>query len=311
MEGSPEIHELTRKYAIHASGGGETRSAKVLAAGSFLGSGKSVFADNCNFAAVIKRNVPNAITCANLFCGCLAIIKTFENDLIWAAYLVGIAALLDFFDGMLARILRVSSPIGKDLDSLADIVSFGVVPGLMLFKFMLFTGNETSLTDIFFGKKEENDSLLPYFALIIPLCSAIRLARFNNDIRQSDSFIGLPTPANAIFFSGIVLALSKMLSGEGAGFSMGDLAMMLEHRDSLNYTLLAFIFIFSFLLLAPLPLFALKFTSFSWKGNEIRYVFLIWSALLLIFLQLPAIPLVIVSYILFSVVYNLTVKKNT
>ena len=234
----------------------------------------------------IRQNIPNAITCGNLLCGCLAIVKAFEGDLIWAAYLVGIAAVLDFFDGFMARLLHVSSPIGKDLDSLADMVTFGLVPGVVMFKLI-----QSSLSF-----NENSFNYMPsicYVAFIIPIFSAIRLAKFNNDSRQTDSFIGLPTPANAIFICSLVFIFDAQYSNQ-------DIPLFYQ-----PYTLLFISCILSFLLIAELPLFALKFKSFSWKGNEIRFVFLLLSLLLLITLQFIGIPLVIVLYILMSVINTL------
>jgi CDP-diacylglycerol--serine O-phosphatidyltransferase len=259
----------------------------------------------------IVRNIPNAITCGNLFCGCLAIVKAFEGDLVWSAYLVGIAAVLDFFDGFAARALKVSSPIGKDLDSLADMVTFGVVPGVVMFiliKLAVFYECAWFSGQPYF--------FLSYLGFIVPIFSAIRLAKFNNDSRQSDSFIGLPTPANAIFicslplilhFSGINLNdyFDMLLSSEEASYSLQKpaenfLSILMNSRLLISLTL-----IFSLLLVAPLPLFSLKFKSFGWKGNEIRFTFLILSVGLIGFLQFIGIPLVIVLYILMSIVNNL------
>ena len=239
----------------------------------------------------IRRNIPNAITCGNLLCGCLAIVKAFEGDLAWAAYLVGIAAILDFFDGFMARLLHVSSPIGKDLDSLADMVTFGLVPGVVMFKLIQ--------SSISFNENPFN--FIPnicYVAFIIPIFSAIRLAKFNNDSRQTDSFIGLPTPANAIFICSLVLMFNTQYS---------DRAIPLLYQP---YALIFISCILSFLLIAELPLFALKFKSFSWKGNEIRFVFLLLSLLLLIMLQFLGITLVIVLYIVLSVVNNFLTKNK-
>ena len=151
----------------------------------------------------IKQYIPNTITCCNLLCGCLAIVKAFDGDLVMSAYLVGLAAIFDFFDGFAARLLRVVSPIGKDLDSLADMVTFGVVPGVMMYKLL--------------GMGIENYNLgnnhiplsVSLIAFMITIFSAVRLAIFNNDTRQTSSFIGVPTPAVAIFICSIPLILQK------------------------------------------------------------------------------------------------------
>lgn len=239
----------------------------------------------------IKQNIPNFLTCCNLLCGCLAIVQVFEGNLNWAAYLIGIAAIFDFFDGFAARLLGVSSPIGKDLDSLADMVTFGVVPGVIMYKliFLLYLNANISVSFELIEKK----LYLCYFAFLIPIFSAIRLAKFNNDTRQTESFIGLPTPANAIFIASLILIPAEYTER----FTPGILCL-------LSLTL-------SLLLVAPIPLFALKFKSFGWKGNEIRFVFLLLSLGLLIGLQFLGIPLIIILYIVLSVINNLLNRKTS
>lgn len=239
----------------------------------------------------IKQNIPNFLTCCNLLCGCLAIVQVFEGNLNWAAYLIGIAAIFDFFDGFAARLLGVSSPIGKDLDSLADMVTFGVVPGVIMYKliFLLYLNANISVSFELIEKK----LYLCYVAFLIPIFSAIRLAKFNNDTRQTESFIGLPTPANAIFIASLILIPTEYTER----FTPGILCL-------LSLTL-------SLLLVAPIPLFALKFKSFGWKGNEIRFVFLSLSLGLLIGLQFLGIPLIIILYIVLSVINNLLNRKTS
>jgi CDP-diacylglycerol---serine O-phosphatidyltransferase len=251
----------------------------------------------------MKKYIPNTITLGNLFCGCLAIIKIFEGDLVWAAYLVGIALVLDFFDGFTARILKVSSPIGKDLDSLADMVTFGVVPGIMMLKLI----EHALTTHIVDGPAKEGWTIYPpepltnsylcYFALIIPIFSCIRLAKFNNDTRQSDSFIGVPTPANAM----VICALPLIME-----FNHPMYPMQLQNP----YVLCLFSLIMSLLLISEIPLFALKFKNFGWADNKLRFVFLALSVVLLFTLQFIAIPLVIILYILLSIVNNIFLKKK-
>ena len=250
----------------------------------------------------IKRNIPNALTCGNLLCGCLALVKVFEGDLVWAAYLVGIAVVFDFFDGFAARMLKVSSAIGKDLDSLADMVTFGVVPGVVLYQIIKISfwckwNGEVFIigdsVDLFFQNKFCGLNLmtvLPYFGFLITIFSAIRLAKFNNDTRQLDSFIGLPTPANAIFICSLPFALNMHTSFSVFVINPGILCL-----------LACFL---SYLLMAELPMFALKFKSFGWKGNEIRYSFLGLSLVLLAILKLLGIPLIIVLYVFMSMVNN-------
>lgn len=266
---------------------------------------------------MIKKNIPNAITCGNLLCGCLAIVKAFEGDLVWAAYLVGIALVLDFFDGFTARLLKVASPIGKDLDSLADMVTFGVVPGIVMFQLISF-----SVFKLYFGvdpaAKEgwtiypplsalpdsgniteinSNYIHLKYFAFIIPIFSAIRLAKFNNDTRQSDSFIGVPTPANAMFICSIPLIYN--LTGSPIQFF-----------DENPFVLCLVSLIMSLLLVAPLPLLALKFKNFGWADNKMRFILIGLSVACLAVFQFVGIPLVIILYILLSIVNNIFFKKK-
>ncbi len=238
----------------------------------------------------IKRNIPNAITCGNLLCGCLAIIKACEGNLVWAAYLVGIAAILDFFDGFTARLLKVSSPIGKDLDSLADMVTFGVVPGFVMFKLLLIS--------TLFMNNTPGWNYTPYLAFIIPIFSCIRLAKFNNDVRQTESFIGVNTPANSILICSLPLIIGIDYQSPSALFILNP------------YLLVAITIIMSALLVSEIRIFSFKFKSFSWKGNEIRFVFLLLSLLLLITLQFVGIPLVIVLYIIMSVINNFLTKSK-
>ena len=265
----------------------------------------------------IKRNIPNAITCGNLLCGCLAIVKSFEGNLVWAAYLVGIAAVLDFFDGFTARMLKVSSPIGKDLDSLADMVTFGVVPGIVMFQMVNFSmagaiGTHTAFNFIKFY--QDAPTFLPYMAFIIPVFSAIRLAKFNNDLRQSESFIGFPTPANAIMICSFPLVYMyrlEQLIFNPAIFSTIKSDFIFDCFIN-PYTLIVISIVLSLLLVSELPLFSLKFKHFKWKGNEIRFVFLLSAITLLVLLKFVGIPLIIVLYILLSLISNIiNKKKNT
>lgn len=254
----------------------------------------------------IKQHIPNAITCGNLLCGCLAIVQAFNGNLVWAAYLVGIAAVLDFFDGFLARLLHVSSPIGKDLDSLADMVTFGLVPGFVMFKMLLSArlfshALELPHTDEIIAN--EYAFSYAYIAFLIPIFSAIRLAKFNHDTRQSDTFIGLPTPANAIFICSLPLLLNMGPSFEITP-SNSTLVSYIMHPT----TLIVLSVVLSVLLVAEIPLIALKFKTFGWKGNEVRFVFLGLSSVLLLAFQLGGIPLVIVLYILISLANTMARK---
>ncbi|MHA6246807.1 CDP-alcohol phosphatidyltransferase family protein [Pontibacter sp. CAU 1760] len=228
----------------------------------------------------MKKHIPNAVTCLNLFSGCLALYFAFQDQLVYTAYLVGIAAVFDFLDGMLARVMKAYSELGKQLDSLADMVSFGVVPGTVMF--MLLQRADAALLGI-------PPTVLPFVGFLITIFSALRLAKFNIDTRQTTSFIGLPTPACTIF--------------------VASLPLILEYGDLLHYeiilnpmVLLVLTFLLSFLLVAELPLFALKFTNLRWQDNSVRFIFLGLSVILLTLLKFAAIPLIIVLYILLSII---------
>lgn len=267
----------------------------------------------------IKKNIPNAITCCNLLCGCLAIVQAMNGNLVWAAYLVGMAAIFDFFDGFAARLLKVSSPIGKDLDSLADMVTFGVVPGIVMFKMIML--RELTVHDSYFVI-EDSPWLAhsQYIAFLIPVFSAIRLAKFNNDTRQSESFIGVPTPANAIFICSLpvifnINAIQRYTPSAPEDSTMGSL--FFHSPESFMHTFVVFHYfligasvVLSLLLVAELPLFALKFSHFKWKGNEVRFTFLLLCIAMLATLRLAGIPLCIVLYVLMSVINNLITKRR-
>ncbi|UOQ73899.1 CDP-alcohol phosphatidyltransferase family protein [Hymenobacter cellulosilyticus] len=239
----------------------------------------------------MKKHLPNALTCLNLLCGCLALTlilgldskDDLSSSFSWlplkqASYLIGLAAVADFLDGLVARALHVSSPIGKDLDSLADMVSFGVVPGAILFKLLEHALPSTGLP-----------SWLAYLAFTVSIFSALRLAKFNNDTRQTDSFIGLPTPACTL----VVAALPLILVHDSFGLT----------NFILNpWVLLALTVLLSGLLVAEIPLFALKFKNLTWQDNSLRFIFLLLAVGLLLGLQAAAIPLIVLLYVLLSVV---------
>jgi CDP-diacylglycerol--serine O-phosphatidyltransferase len=247
----------------------------------------------------IKKHIPNAITCCNLLCGCIAIIQTFEGNLVLASYLVGLAAIFDFLDGFAARALNVTSLIGKDLDSLADMVTFGAVPGFVMYK-MLQIGYLVNHRDYDIIVQNQ---WLTYIPILIPIFSAIRLAKFNNDTRQTDSFIGVPTPANAILICSIPLIVNW------------DTHFDLKHCEVIHflihpYSLIVISIIMSFLMVAELPLFSLKFKSFGWKGNEIRFIFILLSVLGMVIFQFLGLGIAIVLYIGLSVINNLFFRKD-
>lgn len=233
----------------------------------------------------IKQNIPNLVTSLNLFSGLCSIIAAFNGELEWAAWFIGIAAIFDFFDGLVARALKVSSELGKQLDSLADVVSFGVAPGLLMYNF----AQGYIQCDIGAG----DFCINAYTALIIPVLSAWRLAKFNIDTRQTTSFIGLPTPANALFFAALPLIVAHDDWGMGGMIS--------------NYRFLGLApVIMSYLLIAEIPLFALKFKSFSFKDpeNTFKLSFLLVSAVLLVIFTYTAIPIIVILYVLLSLIKN-------
>jgi CDP-diacylglycerol--serine O-phosphatidyltransferase len=225
----------------------------------------------------LKRHLPNAVTCLNLFFGCLALTQIFAGRLEVGGYFVAAAAAADFMDGLLARALRVSSAIGKDLDSLADMVSFGVVPGAILFQ-LLNKGGVTSGLPVW----------LPYAGFVVSLFSALRLAKFNNDTRQTDSFIGLPTPACTL----VVASLPLILASDRFGLT----GIILNPWVLLGLTVLL-----SGLLVAELPLFALKFKNLKLAGNKRRFGFLALTAGFLLALGVASVPLVVLCYVLLSI----------
>ena len=213
----------------------------------------------------MKRHLPNFLTCCNLICGCLGIVFLLEDRNVPAAYFVWVACIFDFLDGFAARMLKVTSPIGKELDSLADVVSFGVLPSMVMYKMLA----ASSTSDV-----------IPFIGFMIAMFSALRLAIFNVDETQRDSFKGLNTPANTLFITSLPLLKD----------TVGDWLF-------LPTTLLFITVVFSFLLVSRIEIFALKFKNFSWGDNKVRFTFLGLSVLLLILFQVTAIPLIILLYI--------------
>jgi len=247
----------------------------------------------------MKKHIPNAITALNLVCGCLAITNAFTGELYISSILIFIAAILDFMDGAAARLLKVSHPLGEQLDSLADMISFGLAPGIILFQFVkhLNTVNESVILT-------ENPWLF-YFALIIPIFSAFRLAKFNIDTRQTDGFLGLATPANAGFFIFIVLV-----------YFYPNLPQIINTKNiilpiiSNPLIMLGLGVVFSLLLVSEIPMFSLKAKSLKWKGNELRFTFLGIFFLLLILLNITAFPIILLIYIIWSAIASFSAKKS-
>ena len=228
----------------------------------------------------MKRHIPNAITCCNLISGCIATYHAFCGNHEWALWFVVLGATFDFFDGMSARLLNVSSPIGKELDSLADNVTFGLAPSAMLFTLL----RSMHLPEPWGGAMQD---WLSYAVFLMAAFSALRLAKFNLDERQTSSFIGLPTPANALFWGSLVCSVSPWMADAPAYFAPVLMAMMLCS---------------CWVLVAELPLFALKFKHWGWQGNEWRWTFIVSSALLIAALGLPGIAAAIVWYVVLNLI---------
>ncbi|GAE85839.1 CDP-diacylglycerol--serine O-phosphatidyltransferase [Bacteroides reticulotermitis] len=226
---------------------------------------------------IIKNNIPNTVTCLNLFSGCIACVMAFEARYDLALLFIILSAVFDFFDGLLARALDAHSIIGKDLDSLADDVSFGVAPSIVVFS--LFREMHYPAGIEFLAP------YMPYAAFLISIFSALRLAKFNNDTRQTSSFIGLPVPANALFWGSLVVGAHSWLVSESCH----------------PLYLLALVCVFSWLLVSETPMFSLKFKNLSWKDNKTSFIFLIVCIPLLAILQISAFAAIIVWYILLSV----------
>lgn len=236
----------------------------------------------------MKKHIPNLITSLNVLSGTLSIFMVMYNRIEWAAYLILLAMVFDFFDGLAARALHVKSEIGKELDSLADVVSFGVAPAMLahyLIKLTLF-GGQAEQVDI--QTLSGMQQVLLFSPLLIPAFSAYRLAKFNLDVRQSVSFIGMPTPANALFWVSLIFG----------SFLMPDLYLRLFGNA---WTLACCVSILSVLLICELPMFSLKITGFGWKENKIRYTYFICLILLAVFFKGAMIMFIIPLYLLFSI----------
>ena len=225
----------------------------------------------------MKKHIPNTITCCNLISGCIATWFAFQADFEMALLMIVVGAVFDFFDGMVARLLHVSSPIGKELDSLADDITFGFAPSAIIFSYL------SSFHSHFF--------ILPFLAFVMAAFSALRLAKFNLDERQALGFIGLPTPANALFWGALIVGLqSHEVSFEG-----------------MEWLILAGTFISCYLLIAEIPMFALKFKTWGWKGNEIKYIFILSCIPLLLLLGVSGFAAIIAWYVILSIA---TIKQT-
>ncbi|MCX6258993.1 MAG: CDP-diacylglycerol--serine O-phosphatidyltransferase [Bacteroidia bacterium] len=231
----------------------------------------------------IKRNIPNIITLLNLFSGCISITFALSGNLTYASIFIGLAAIFDYLDGMAARLFKAYSELGKQLDSLADLVSFGVAPSAILYIMLTESiSSEMRLTVSAFVV-----IAIPFTAFFISVFSAIRLARFNLDTRQSEHFIGLPVPANAIFFASLPLIFGNQCH---AG------SCLLQN----TWFLIAIIAFHCYLMVSPIPLISFKFKNLSFRENKIRFLFIGISAILMVILRFKSIPIIIYLYLMIS-----------
>ena len=242
----------------------------------------------------IKKHIPNFITLLNLSMGVGSIYLSNQGSgsaLMYAGYLIFLAAIFDFFDGFAARLLNAKSDIGLQLDSLADMVSFGVAPGFILYNMILLSsaGDMFVLNDF---------AILPLVAILIPWGGALRLAKFNIDETQQMGFKGMPTPALAFFIASLPIIREILISDQGILFTVFTSPVLLIVTAIVGI----------FLMTSSFPMFALKFTTYKWKGNEFRFSFLLISLLLIILLQIVAIPLIIVLYLVMSLIVVLKEK---
>lgn len=229
-------------------------------------------------ANCITRHIPNTVTCCNLFSGCIAAVMAFQANYEAAIAFILLGAVFDFFDGMLARLLDARSPIGKDLDSLADCVSFGFAPSLIVYSLL----KEAYVLDVLLPVSDS----LPYVAFLIAVFSALRLAKFNIDTRQTSSFIGVPTPANALFWGSLVVGAHDFLISDGCG-ALGIVALVI---------------LTSWLLVAEIPMFSLKFKNLTWADNKVRFIFLLVCIPMVILLGVGCFAAIIIWYALLSLI---------
>ena len=242
------------------------------------------------------KQIPNIITSLNLLCGCVAIMFAVSGDLVSASFFAFAGIFLDFFDGLAARVLNAQSQVGLQLDSLADVVTSGVLPGIVMVQLLseALTGNSLDITAIFSSTSNNTsiESYLPFIGLLIAVASGYRLAKFNVDTRQTTSFIGLPVPANTL----LILSLPLIISFQA---SQQITEVILTPWFLIIITLVSCV-----LLNAEIPLFGLKFKTWNFKDNAVRYLFLIASILLLVVLKFIAIPIIIFLYILVSLFWK-------
>jgi CDP-diacylglycerol--serine O-phosphatidyltransferase len=227
----------------------------------------------------MKKEIPNLLTLGNLLAGCIGLWFVMQGDLVSASYCIFISLVCDFFDGFLARALQAYSDLGKELDSLADMVSFGVLPAFILFSLVEQSCGSHCTVGLFGFYK-------PLMVFVLVLMSAYRLAKFNIDTRQSDQFIGVPTPANGLLIASLPLILR---------FQPEFSPYILHFQGLLIYAVLM-----SYLLVCELPLLAFKFKTWDWKSNQVKFIFLIFCIAALVMLKFAAIPVLVIVYILLS-----------
>lgn len=233
----------------------------------------------------IVRNIPNTITCCNLISGCIATTYAYIGFTEKALLFIIIGALFDFFDGMSARLLKVSSPIGKELDSLADDITFGMAPSTLLF-YELKVMEYPHMLESWRG-------FLPFVAFVMAAFSALRLAKFNLDERQTTSFIGMPTPANALFWGSLIVGSCDVL----------------ESSPDMLLAVISLMFVCCYLLISEVPMFALKFKHWGWKGNEVKYIFVFSCVPLLAIFGISSFAIIIAWYVVLSVFVNVSKHK--
>lgn len=225
----------------------------------------------------VLKYIPNTITCLNLISGCMAIVAALNGDLQGTILWIIAASVFDFTDGLAARILKAYSPLGKELDSLSDIVSFGVAPGMALFMLLKAAVAVVGLSGVC--------AWLPYLAFVIPVFSALRLAKFNIDERQTTSFIGMPVPAHALLWGSLACTLQPYVA---------------IHASTLLYGGVLLAIVTSYLLVSELPMFSMKVKNLSWKGNELRYVLGGCGLVFVLLFKIPGVAATILLYILLS-----------
>ncbi|MFK7000544.1 CDP-alcohol phosphatidyltransferase family protein [Flavobacterium oreochromis] len=243
----------------------------------------------------IKSQIPNLITLLNLFSGCIAIVFISQLQFEWAFFFVCLGIFLDFFDGFFARLLKVQSPLGVQLDSLADMVTSGVAPGYAMFQLLLKAMGGTQRIEV--NAWDNSVMLVPFLGFLISLGACFRLANFNIDTRQTDSFIGVPTPANSLFVMSLPLVIQHT-----------SILLITEILQN-PYVLLLITVLSTYVMNAEIPLFSLKIKQFTWSKNTLQVFFIILSIILLLAFKYLGIPLIIIAYILLSVINNIFLKK--